>query len=341
MSSIYICLATDNNYVQLASVAIESILENNEFVDNIEFFILDSGINKNNKDIIRNQIKNKNRKVYFYNVLEELNKIKAYGANSQGRFNSYACYARFFVIEKLPLYVDKLLYLDCDTCICDNLEELFETNLNNYLLGGVLDILPDFHKRYINFNSTDYYFNSGVLLFNCDIWRQEGTLEKIKEILLKENNTYSFHDQDIINIVCKNRIKILHPRYMVFLPEYSWGKKNLIKLTNLSTDTYYTEQDIEEAVKKPCIIHYVNSLFGRPWFTNNNGKYDFIWKKYLKNSPFNNNFQYIGNKVSTKHKIFLLIYKIIPRSMFVKMFRRRRNKILIKKEIENEEKYNN
>ena len=59
MSSIYICLATDNNYVQLASVALESILENNEFVDNIEFFILDSGINKNNKDIIRNQIENK------------------------------------------------------------------------------------------------------------------------------------------------------------------------------------------------------------------------------------------------------------------------------------------
>lgn len=340
MKPIYICLAMDNNYIPLASVAVESILINNKNANEIEFFILDSGINESNKEILRNQIKKANRKIHFYSVVNELKRIEEAGANSQGQYNSYASYARFFVIDKLPQYVDKILYLDCDTCMCDSIDKLFEIDLEDNILGAVLDILPNFHKQYINFNVNDKYFNAGVLLFNCKRWREEKILSKIEEILLSGKNTYSFHDQDIINIVCKNKIKVLPPRYMVFLPEYSWGRKNLIRLTDLFENSFYNDQELIEATQSPCIIHYVNSLFGRPWFLNNNGKYDNIWMEYMKKSPFADKYPYIDKKVSFKHKIFIIGYKILPKIIFVNIFKKRRNKILLKRELENEKKFN-
>lgn len=341
MRPLYICLAMDDNYVPLASVAIESILSNNKEAKEIEFFILDSGITEKNKDVLRKQIQKANRKINFYNVSTELKVIEDSGANSQGQYNSYACYARFFIIDKLPQYVDKILYVDCDTCMCDSVDELFEIDLENNILGAVLDILPNFHKKCIKFNDRDKYFNTGVLLFNCQIWKDEKILNKIKDILMSEKNTYSFHDQDIINIVCKNRIKILPPRYMVFLPEYLWGKKNLIKLTDLSEHTYYEDKDLAEAVKYPCIIHYVSNLFGRPWFVNNHGKYDAIWNKYVQSSPFADNYPYIYKKKSIKHRIFIRCYYILPKNIFISIYKKRRNKILLKRELNNEKKFNN
>lgn len=340
MRPIYICLAMDDNYIPLASVAIESILINNANAKGIEFFILDGGISESNKELLKKQIEKYNRKINFCNVMNELKRIKESGANSQGQYNSYACYARFFIIDKLPKYVDKILYLDCDTCVCKSIEDLFEIDLENDILGAVLDILPNFHKKYINFNVDDKYFNSGVLLFNCKKWIEERISSKIEEILISNKNTYSFHDQDIINIVCKNRIKILPPSYMAFLPEYSWGKKNLIRLTELSEEAFYDEQELIEAANSPCIIHYVNSLFGRPWFLNNKGEYDYVWNKYMKKSPFADNYPYIDRKVSIKHKIFIIGYRILPKSIFVKIFKKRRNKILLKRELENEKKSN-
>ena len=340
MRPIYVCLAMDDNYVPLASVAIESILINNSRSEEIEFFILDSGINEINKKILRNQIEQKKRKIEFYNVSDELKKIERMGANSQGQYNSYASYARFFIIDKLPQYVDKILYLDCDTCVCDSIEKIFDIDLENNILGAVIDILPNFHKKYLKFDFNDKYFNAGVILFDCKKWKEYKILDKIKQILMSENNTYSFHDQDIINIVCKNRIKPLHPRYMVFLPEYSWKKKNLIKLTDLSEDAFYNDIELEKAVKSPCVVHYVNSLFGRPWFLYNKGKYDKIWNEYMMKSPFADNYPYIDKKVSLKHKIFIILYKILPKSIFVNLFKKRRNNILLKRELENEKKHN-
>lgn len=340
MRPIYICLAMDDNYVPLGSVAIESLLFNNKEAKDIEFFILDSGISEDNKIILKKQIESKNRKVKFYSVLEELKEVEKLGANSQGQFKSFASYARFFVIDKLPTYVDKILYLDCDTCVCDSLTKLFEIDLKENILGAVIDILPNFHKKNINFNNNDKYFNAGVLLFNCKEWKNEKVLQKIKKILLSKNNTYSFHDQDIINITCKDKILTLSPRYMVFLPEYTWGEKNLLYLTDLSKNTFYNQKELDLAAKNPCIIHFVSGLFGRPWFVNNKGKYDDIWKQYLKKCPFADNYPYIYKKISIKHIMFIIIYELIPKRIFVKLFKIRRNKVLKKRELENEKKFN-
>lgn len=331
MKDINICLATDDNYVQLASVSIQSILENNSN-NKVNIFILDSGISKESKDILTSQVKNFNQNICFIDVVKDIKILADMGLNSQGKNNSFAAYARFFVIDNLPDYVDKILYVDCDTCICSDLKDLFEIDLKDNVLGAVIDILPSFHKEAIGFDKDDKYFNSGVLLFNCKIWKKEKYLNKIIEHLKKYGVKYSFHDQDIINIVCKNRILAMEPKYMVFLPEYIWGRNRILKFTDLTSKSYYKKEEIDLASENPVIIHYVESILGRPWFAENKCELYKDWHKYLINSPFSNNFKYYDKKVSLGHKILVCIYTCLPLCISLKIYKYRKNKVLKKRE---------
>lgn len=331
MRPIYVCLASDDNYVQLASVAIASIMKSNIQAP-IEFFFLDSGLCSENIEKLKKQVEEKNKKITFVSVLSELENLKRIGANAQGRYQSFAAYARFYVINKLPDYVDKLLYVDCDTCICSTLQELFEEDLQVNWLGAVIDILPDFHKKAIEFDEKDFYFNSGVLLFNVKQWKENDVLKKIESHITLQKCRYSFHDQDIINIVCKGKIKSLKPRYMVFLPEYSWGVKNILQLTDLRKDAYYSDDEINEATENPCIIHYVESIFGRPWYKNCQSRYFDRWFQALTESSFSESFKYTYKRISVKHRMLEIAYYIIPKKSFISLYKKRKNMVLLRRE---------
>lgn len=331
MRPIYVCLASDDNYVQLASVAIASIMKSN-IQAHIEFFFLDSGLCCENIEKLKKQVEEKNKKITFVSVLSELENLKKLGANAQGRYQSFAAYARFYVIKKLPVYVDKLLYVDCDTCMCSSLQELFEDDLQDNWLGAVIDILPDFHKKAIGFDEKDLYFNSGVLLFNVIKWKENAVLKRIESHIMSQKCRYSFHDQDIINIVCKGKIKSLNPRYMVFLPEYSWGVKSILQLTDLIKDAYYGDDEIKEAAENPCIIHYVESIFGRPWYKACHSHCFDRWLQALEESPFADSFKYTDRKISLKHRVLEIAYYIMPKKSFVFLYKKRKNTVLLRRE---------
>lgn len=330
MRPIYICLATDDNYVQLASVAIASLIESQDMAQ-IELFILDSGISYINKKKLFDQCKG-HITVQFIDVKSDLEKLVNLGVNTQGTFNSYAAYSRFYIVNYLPDYVDKLLYIDCDTCVTSSLQDLFNIDMKQNWLGAVIDILPDFHKLEIGFDQKDYYFNSGVLLFNINLWRENKIVEQIENHLMTHKSKYSFHDQDIINIVCKDKILPLHPKYMVFYPEYTWGLDGIMILSDLNKNSYYSAEEILSAANEPCIIHYVECVYGRPWYIGCRYKYFSYWYDALKKSPYALDFKYQEKKSSIKHKIFECASNFLPRNIFIFIHKIRKNKILHRKE---------
>lgn len=329
---IYVCLATDDNYVPLASVAMISLLENNRDAKELEIFILDSGISETNKKNLKQLVDEYSRKITFLDVSKKIVELQKKGVKSQGKYQSFASYSRFFAIDQLPKYVDKLLYIDCDTCVCQSLQELFNIDLLECVIGAVIDILPDFHKKAINFKDTDLYFNAGVILFDCEKWRKEDILNQIQEHLCNVRSKYSFHDQDIINIICKDKIYPLDPKYMVLLPEYTWGKKGIIQLTDLDESAYYEKEYIENAAKNPTIIHYVDNILGRPWYKNNINKYGNIWREYFIKTPFKDEFKYLQHTSSIGHKLLRISYKILPLKCFIHIHKVRKNKVLKNKE---------
>lgn len=146
-------------------------------------------------------------KVTFINV-KNYPKIINNKTNNKN-FWTYISYARCYLAEILP-DIDKVLYLDLDVFVEKDLTELWNTNIENKALAGVVDMNARNHRlTYIkNINS---YINSGVLLMNLKYFKEHNITEKLHELL----NTWImfFPDQDALNIACYKQIKFLSHKW--------------------------------------------------------------------------------------------------------------------------------
>ena len=109
--------------------------------------------------------------------------------------------------------LDKVLYLDCDTLIRGNLDELFSLDLTDKYLAGVKDVwgVSKYVKR-LGMKS-GVYVNSGMLLFNCDYCRKEHFFDKVVEFAKNNAKIIEFCDQDSINKVVDEHKLVISPKY--------------------------------------------------------------------------------------------------------------------------------
>ena len=98
---------------------------------------------------------------------------------------------------------DRILSLDVDTIVDQNIDELWDLDLNGYYLAGV----PEPKKS----NSNASYVNMGVALFNLKKLREDMVDDRV--IYLLNNQKYRFAEQDCINSVCRNQILTLPSMY--------------------------------------------------------------------------------------------------------------------------------
>lgn len=108
-------------------------------------------------------------------------------------------------LSKILVNHDKVLSLDVDTIVNENISDLWDVNLDYYYLAGV----PEVHK-----GTKEYpYINMGVVLFNLKKMRDTHKDDEIIEAL----NTieYDYLEQDCINELCKGKIRKLDPDYNI------------------------------------------------------------------------------------------------------------------------------
>lgn len=97
----------------------------------------------------------------------------------------------------------KILWLDCDTIVHDNITDLFDMDINGYMYVGAIE-----RQNCIYLFK---YINCGVLLMNLDMIRERGREEEMISML----NTYpfAFPDQDVINLLCQGWIRVISSEY--------------------------------------------------------------------------------------------------------------------------------
>lgn len=132
---------------------------------------------------------------------------------------------------------DKILYLDTDLIVIDNIDELWDIDINNYYAAGVIDQGAKTNLMTPNIPVDKFnYINSGVVLFNLKKIREDNKEQELDKFV-NENKLY-YPDQDTINAVFKNNILFLDNKYNSSLftgtaknfKIYHWagGKKNWI-----------------------------------------------------------------------------------------------------------------
>lgn len=140
-------------------------------------------------------------------------------------FGSSMPYARIMLADILKSE-NKFLYLDSDLLVGVDVHDLFQTDLQNELLGAVVGgtIEWSLEKEFFlahKFRKDDPYFNSGVLLFNGARWRDEKLMEECFALCKKYPDQLKCQDQTVLNYICNKKVLALDKCYNV--PSYASG----------------------------------------------------------------------------------------------------------------------
>ena len=252
--TINICLSSDDNYAKHAGVVIASILYNANSDDNLIISILDGGISEKYKNEILSLKSIKNCEINFIKIDNAM-----FDIFKDIQTHAYISLPAYFRL-KMPTFLPeakKVIYLDCDVIVNTSLKELYETDIDNYLLAGVLDS----KRRMIKKNPT--YINTGVLLINIEKLREDNLENKVLEYAKQNAKKIKFGDQEIINDVCKGKIKLI---------DKEWN----VQSSNFVNRSCYTHN--------PKIIHFVSQR--KPWHFGSFSYHKNFYFKYLQLTPW-------------------------------------------------------
>lgn len=254
MTDINICVSCDNNYSKYAGVVIASILSNSSKGDNLSIYVIDGGISEQHKEEILSLKSIKDCKINFVNVDQQM-----FDDYAKVRTHSYLTIASYYRLKLSSLLpnVDKIIYFDCDMVINSSLAELFNTDMENCLIAGVLDL----NKRELKRNPN--YVNAGMLVFNLKNMRLDGTENRFLEWTKENIDSIKVGDQTIINEVCKGKIKIV--------PDV-WN----VQSSNFTNRSSYTN--------KPNVVHFVARK--KPWHWASYSFHRNLYFKYLQLTPW-------------------------------------------------------
>jgi lipopolysaccharide biosynthesis glycosyltransferase len=118
---------------------------------------------------------------------------------------SAAAYARLLIPDLLPKTVERVLYLDADTIVVSDLTALWQTDMGEAAIAAVHDPAATQIEREIGIDVDEgSYVNSGVMLMNLVVWRDE-ELATTAMAFAKKHNPRTC-DQPSINFACAGKI---------------------------------------------------------------------------------------------------------------------------------------
>ncbi len=252
--------STDNRYVLFCIVSIQSLIDKTDVNKCYSICVLYCELDEKYIDMIESMSTDN---VFVYTLC--LKDIIPQNIFFKKSYFSEAMFYRIMVPE-LFFFKNKVLYIDNDTIINENISEAFDIEFdNNQVIGAVTNFSNYFMYQYVDGvmkMDIDEYINSGVIMFNIQSFIDNKIKEECIEIIRSGSN-FKFPDQDIINIVCKDKIKHFPLKW-----NYTWiyaePTSAQYELTRDMREKY------DEISNKFAILHFTTDR--KPW--------DFPDKKY-------------------------------------------------------------
>lgn len=273
--NINIVLASDNNYAQHVAVVAASILCNTKA--KVCFHVLSDGISQKKVDLIQSTINSLGGKLSVY----DLSNYQCFEKLFTSGHISKAAYFRLDIANILPKNIAKVIYMDVDLLVLQDIEKLWSYDLQGKPMAAVPDygimaskrLMKQKHKV-LGLPLDGLYFNSGVVIMDLKEWRKHNYAEKV--IKLAAEGDLPHHDQDALNKVFMNNWTPLPLNWNVIPPVF-----NLFSKILLHGDF---RKKAVSARKDKAILHYAGRY--KPWeFELKNGFNDKYYY-YLQKTAF-------------------------------------------------------
>ena len=311
---IVLCLASDVNYEPHLYVAIKSALSKISPDVTAYIYILDGGIVQKENFY---QLENQKVKISFIDMRDQ------FICASETRHLTRAAYYRlgiFWLFRKF----DRVLYMDADSLLLDDVSKLYQMDIGDKSIAGALDssvwqkslyyknitwcgfsgTYHDYCRNYLNMSEirSQNYFSSGVLILDLEKMNLEEKRCKLTKLLEKD---YYSHDQDVLNCLFSENELFVLPR--------NW---NYFNVTNtLKESDYLRDEEKDNYFKFMCAPSLVSFII-KPWEVDNlTCDFANVYWQYLRVSPYydviarqlNNPAQNSKNASKISYKLFGLL----------------------------------
>lgn len=286
-NNIPIVFSSSEYYMQFASAAIISIIEHASKDYNYDIVILGRNFSSDSKSRMNTLVKDINNiSLRFYDV----GAFFAEHCLFESKNISVETYFRLAIPQIFSGY-DKLIYLDGDLIVLDDISKLYQINIGDNYLGGVKDIVHQGNVNGFDNKMLEYYskfgcdnifnfINAGVLIMNCKELRKDFSLRYLLDFAQQGN--FHFQDQDLLNIICEDKIKYLNYSWNFYADPIESYRGWVAKFAPRTEYNKYLSE--KENIH---IIHYAGNE--KPWFFANMEYANIFWQ-YFKKSPYYESF---------------------------------------------------
>lgn len=292
-NNVPICFSINDKYAPIFSVALKSILDNSNEKLNYDIVVLTTGINAENQMNLFSMIKNhKNFSLRFINVGASVYGYNFFIESAKGNTKySSEIYFRILVPTLMPDY-DYVLFLDADILATTDISEIFNNNFDGFLVGAVRDYegiaacynsnleRAKYRINELGIKNFEDYFISGVLILNIKMFNSLFSGDELIKMAISKN--WIQFDQDLLNYICKDKVKILDARWDFVEDIYG----DYQKMPNKLFSEYLSSE------KNPKLIHFVGNR--KPW-KNRVSKYSDLFWKLAEKTPYSFLFSRLKN----------------------------------------------
>lgn len=202
---IHIASALDDNFLMPTGVMLVSLFENNK-TTMFHVHLFSANLTTKTIDKLHAITKKYGTQFNYYQI--DKNLFNHFNINER---ISLASYYRIIIPEIIGTKLKKILYLDGDMIINGNIKQLWDTDLEDYIIGAIDDTVAIDTKEFKRLGIPEMYgyFNAGTLLINTEKWIANNTTCKLFNYLHENSDIIRFHDQDGLNgTLFKDRKKL-------------------------------------------------------------------------------------------------------------------------------------
>ena len=265
--------AADDAYAMPLAVTLKSACRNLAEGYRIRLFLLSGGISDKNFAMIESTLKNESIDI---NVIEpDLAAVSDLGVSHH---ISRTAYFRLLTAELIPDGVEKVIYLDSDLFIKENVVYLWDLPLGDQYCLAAVDVAcpyidaragcrnfrlanpymaslrPIRNFRSLGLNGCSEYFNSGVMVLNLKQWRRENVAERLLKTL-RDNAKYVWcWDQYALNVVFHSNWGRFNPRWNQGAHAFEYPAADHAPIA---------WEEWTELRTNPAIVHFTTEF--KPW----------------------------------------------------------------------------
>ena len=204
---IAIVCVCDNHYAILLAALIKSIELNHHSDEKLIFFIVEDGISGKNKHKIANSTNSDVTTIHWLNMSECLPKNARLPVDKSSL--PLNIYTRLFIPHFIPEDIKKVIFLDVDMIMLEDISKLWNADLGDNIVGAVQDQFIQVVTRWggisnyeeLGIPEDNKYFNAGLMILDIDKWKAADITNQVLECLSKHKKHAVFQDQYGLNAV--------------------------------------------------------------------------------------------------------------------------------------------